>query len=98
MENNKTPEMEDIEGNFEGLTKELKEKKADLIKELNTTVDREVSTEPDKKMSEFIGDIFYKSLQVFFLDYVGLLVLLGFISLYRKNKKLLGKLSMELLN
>jgi len=66
MENNKTPEMEDIESNFEGLTKELKEKKADLIKELNTTVDREVSTEPDKKMSEFIGDIFYKSMKGLF--------------------------------
>jgi len=66
MENNKTPKMEDIESNFEGLTKELKEKKADLIKELNDTADIEVSTEPDKKMSEFIGDIFYKSMKGLF--------------------------------
>ena len=66
MENNKTPEMEDIENNFEGLTKELKEKKVDLIKELNDTVNSEVSTEPDKKMSEFIGDIFYKSMKGLF--------------------------------
>ncbi len=66
MENNKNLEMEDIENNFEDLTKELKEKKADLIKELNSTVDCEVSLEPDKKMSEFIGDIFYKSMKGLF--------------------------------
>ncbi len=66
MENNKNPEMDDIENNFESLTKELKEKKVDLIKELNDTTDCEASTEPDKKMSEFIGDIFYKSMKGLF--------------------------------
>ena len=73
MENNKNPEMDDIENKFEGLTKELKEKKVDLIKELNTTVDREVSTEPDKKMSEFIGDIFYKSMKGLLIRVLSLL-------------------------
>ena len=66
MENNKNPEMNDIENNFEGLTKELKQKKADLIKELNNTADCEVGMEPDKKMSEFIGDIFYNSMKSLF--------------------------------
>ena len=66
MENNNNPEMDDIENKFEGLTKELKEKKVDLIKELNNTADSEISTEPDKKMSEFIGDIFYKSMKGLF--------------------------------
>lgn len=66
MENNKSPEMDDIENNFESLTKELKERKVDLIKELNDTADSEVSTEPDKKMSELIGDIFYKSMKGLF--------------------------------
>ncbi len=66
MENNKNPERDDIENNFESLTKELKEKKVDLIKELNNTADCEVGTEPDKKMSEFIGDIFYKSMKGLF--------------------------------
>jgi len=66
MENNKNQEMDDIENNFEGLTKELKEKKIDLIKELNNTADCEASMKPDKKMSEFIGDIFYKSMKGLF--------------------------------
>ena len=66
MENNKNQEMDDIQNNFESLTKELKEKKADLIKELNDTANCEVSTEPDKKMSEFIGDIFYNSMKGLF--------------------------------
>ena len=66
MEDNQNPEMNDIENKFEGLNKELKEKKVDLIKELNDTADIEVSTEPDKKMSEFIGDIFYKSMKGLF--------------------------------
>ena len=66
MENNKNPEMDNIENNFESLTKELKEKKVDLIKELNDTTDCEASTGSDKKMSEFIGDIFYKSMKGFF--------------------------------
>jgi len=66
MENNRNPEMDDIENNFEGLTKELKQKKVDLIKELNDTADFVVSREPNKKMSEFIGDIFYKSIKNLF--------------------------------
>jgi len=66
MENNKNPEMDAIENNFEGLTKQLKEKKVDLIKELNDTADSVVSMEPDKKISEFIGDIFYKSMKNLF--------------------------------
>jgi hypothetical protein len=66
MENNKNPEMDDIENNFESLTKELKEKKVDLIKELNELGDSEASREPDKKLSEFIGDIFYNSMKSLF--------------------------------
>jgi hypothetical protein len=66
MENNKNPEMDDIENNFESLTKELKEKKVDLIKELNELGDSEANMEPDKKLSEFIGDIFYKSMKGLF--------------------------------
>ena len=66
MENNKNPEMNNIENNFEGLTKELKQKKVDLIKELNNTADCEASLEPDKKLSEFIGDIFYNSMKSLF--------------------------------
>ena len=66
MENNRNPEMDDIENNFESLTKELKQKKVDLIKELNENVDCEASMVPNKKMSEFIGDIFYKSMKNLF--------------------------------
>ena len=66
MENNKNPEMDDIENNFESLTKELKEKKVDLIRELNELGDSEANMEPDKKLSEFIGDIFYKSMKGLF--------------------------------
>ena len=66
MENNKNPEMDNIENNFESLTKELKEKKVDLIKELNELGDSEANMEPDKKLSEFIGDIFYKSMKNLF--------------------------------
>jgi len=66
MENNRNPEMDDIENNFEELNKELKQKKVDLIKELNDTADCEASMVPNKKMSEFIGDIFYKSMKNLF--------------------------------
>ncbi len=66
MENNKNHEMDDIENKFESLTKELKERKVDLIKELNNTADCEASMEPDKKLSDFIGDIFYKSMKNLF--------------------------------
>jgi len=66
VENNQNQEMDDIETSFEDLTKELKQKKVDLIKELNDVGDSEVGMEPDKKMSEFIGDIFYKSMKNLF--------------------------------
>ncbi|HUW89986.1 MAG TPA: hypothetical protein VMV43_05645 [Candidatus Nanopelagicaceae bacterium] len=66
MEKNQNSEMDDIENTFEDLTKELKQKKVDLIKELNETGDCEVCIEPDKNMSEFIGDIFYKSMKNLF--------------------------------
>ncbi len=66
MENNKNPKMDDIKNNFESLTEELKQKRVELIKELNDTGDSELGTEPDKKMSEFIGDIFYKSMKNLF--------------------------------
>ncbi len=66
MENDQNPEMDEIEKNFEGLTEELKQKKVDLIKELNETGDSEVKMDPDKKVSEFIGDIFYKSMKNLF--------------------------------
>ena len=66
MENNKNHEMDDIENNFKGLTNELKKKKVDLINELNDVADSEDSMEPDKKVSEFIGDIFYKSMKSLF--------------------------------
>ena len=66
MENNRNPEMDDIENNFEELNKELKQKKAELIKELNDTADCEASMVQNKKMSEFIGDIFYKSMKSLF--------------------------------
>lgn len=66
MENKQNQEMDDIETSFEDLTKELKQKKVDLIKELNEPGDSEVAKEPDKKMSEFIGDIFYKSMKNLF--------------------------------
>ncbi len=66
MDNNQNPEMDDIENNFESLTKELKEKKVDLIKELNNTADYEASMKPDKKMSNIIGDIFYNSMKSLF--------------------------------
>ena len=66
MENDQNPEMGEIEKNFEGLTEELKQKKVDLIKELNETGDSEVNMDKNKKLSEFIGDIFYKSMKNLF--------------------------------
>ena len=66
MENNQNPEIDDIENNFEGLNEELKQKKVDLIKELNETGDSVVNMDSNKKMSEFIGDIFYKSMKNLF--------------------------------
>ena len=66
MEKNLNPEMDNIESNFEGLTEELKQKKVDLIKELNETGDSELNTEVNKKMSDFIGDIFYNSMKNLF--------------------------------
>ncbi|MBY9015876.1 MAG: hypothetical protein KGD68_09325 [Candidatus Lokiarchaeota archaeon] len=66
MENNQNSEMDDIENNLKGLNKELEQKKEDLIKELDEINDNEVFLEPNKKISEFIGDIFYKSMKNLF--------------------------------
>ncbi|MFX0074604.1 MAG: hypothetical protein ACFE96_04135, partial [Candidatus Hermodarchaeota archaeon] len=40
--------------------------KEDLIQELNDVNDCEVCFEPDKNMSDLIGDIFYKSMKNLF--------------------------------
>ena len=58
--------MEKNENNLDGLHKELEKKKLDLIKELDEISDSEVNLEPNKKISEFIGDIFYKSMKNLF--------------------------------
>ena len=52
--------------NLEELNRELKQIKDDLINELNTQNDCEVCYEPDKKMSEIIGDVFYNSMKGLF--------------------------------
>ena len=66
MENNQNSEMDDIENKLDSLNKELEQKKLDLIKELNNTSLDETSKDPDKKMSEVIGDIFYNSMKSLF--------------------------------
>ncbi|MHA1473504.1 MAG: hypothetical protein ACTSQW_10475, partial [Promethearchaeota archaeon] len=48
------------------LNKILEQKKIDLIKELDGISNDEFSLEPDKKISEFIGDIFYNSMKNLF--------------------------------
>jgi hypothetical protein len=57
--------MEESE-NLDKLNEELKQIKDDLIHELNTHNDCEVCFEPDKKMSEIIGDVFYNSMKGLF--------------------------------
>ncbi|MHA2287638.1 MAG: hypothetical protein ACXABG_02505 [Promethearchaeota archaeon] len=57
--------MEETE-KLDDLNKVLEQRKNELINELNTDNHSEVCFEPDKKMSEFIGDIFYKSMKNLF--------------------------------
>ena len=66
MENDQNQKTDDINSTLEDLNKQLKQRKEDLIRELNQVNDCEVCMEPDKKMSEFIGDIFYKSMKNLF--------------------------------
>ncbi len=66
MVNNQNSEKDDIKNNLNSLNKELEQKKLDLIKELNNTSLDETSKDPDKKMSEVIGDIFYNSMKSLF--------------------------------
>lgn len=66
MENKKNPELNEIDNRLKELNTQLEQRKEDLINELNVVNDCEVCMEPDKKMSEFIGDIFYKSMKNLF--------------------------------
>jgi hypothetical protein len=66
MEINKDQEKDDFDTNLKDLNKQLEQRKEDLIQELNNVNDCEVCMEPDKKLSEFIGDIFYKSMKNLF--------------------------------
>ena len=68
MENNQNSEAEDTENkaNLNGLNKELEKKKRDLIEELNNTALNEKSLDPSKRMSEVIGNIFYKAMKNLF--------------------------------
>ncbi len=66
MENDQNLDTDDSENKLNDLNKQLKQRKEDLINELNTVNDCEVCLEPDKKMSAFIGDIFYKSMKNLF--------------------------------
>jgi hypothetical protein len=59
-------EKNDLDTNLEELNKQLSQRKEDLILELNDVNDCEICMEPDKKMSDFIGDIFYKSMKNLF--------------------------------
>ncbi|MFX0047176.1 MAG: hypothetical protein ACFE8G_03310 [Candidatus Hermodarchaeota archaeon] len=66
MKNTQNEETDDIDNNLKELNKQLKQKKEDLIEELGDVNGCEVCLEPDKKISEFIGDIFYKSMKNLF--------------------------------
>lgn len=66
MEINKDQEKDDFDTNLNDLNKQLEQRKEELIQELNDVNDCEVCMEPDKKMSDFIGDIFYKSMKNLF--------------------------------
>ncbi len=66
MENNQNSELNEIDSKLKELNKVLEKRKEELINELNDVNDCEVCLEPDKKMSEFIGDIFYKSMKNLF--------------------------------
>jgi len=58
--------MKENENKLVNLNKILEQKKIDLIKELDGISNDEFSLEPDKKISEFIGDIFYNSMKNLF--------------------------------
>ena len=66
MENKQNPELNEIDNRLKELNKQLMQRKEELIQELNEVNDCEVCMDPDKKMSEFIGDIFYKSMKSLF--------------------------------
>ena len=66
MENNQNPELNELDNRLKELNAQLEQRKEELIQELNVVNDCEVCMEPDKKMSEFIGDIFYKSMKNLF--------------------------------
>lgn len=66
MEINHEKVNNDLDTNLEELNKQLAQRKEDLILELSDVNDCEVDLEPDRKMSEFIGDIFYKSMKNLF--------------------------------
>jgi hypothetical protein len=66
MEHNQNPKIDEFDGRLKELNKELKQRKEDLINELNDVNDCEVCFEPDKSVSEFIGDIFYNSMKSLF--------------------------------
>jgi hypothetical protein len=59
-------EKDQIENNLNSLKKELKQKKEELIKELDDFSDYDMLLEPDKKLSTLIGDIFYNSMKNLF--------------------------------
>jgi hypothetical protein len=58
--------MKENENKLVSLNKILEQKKIDLIKELDGISNDEFNLEPDKKISEFIGDIFYNSMKSLF--------------------------------
>jgi len=58
--------MKENENKIVSLNKVLEQKKIDLIKELDGISNNEFNLEPDKKISEFIGDIFYNSMKNLF--------------------------------
>ena len=66
MDINQKQEKNDFEPNLKELNEQLTQRKEDLIQELNDVNDCEVCFEPDKKMSDLIGDIFYKSMKNLF--------------------------------
>jgi GMP synthase PP-ATPase subunit len=66
MENPENQEVDDMDSKVKELNKQLMQRKEELIQELNEVNDCEVCMDPDKKMSEFIGDIFYKSMKNLF--------------------------------
>ena len=66
MENIQKPELNEMDSKLNDLNEQLKQRKEELINELNKVNDCEVCLDPDKKMSEIIGDIFYNSMKNLF--------------------------------